>query len=96
MKNKTDLAALRTAVMMLAMDQRARDALRQMDLEDEKQVQVISKVLRAGAMTSPNLLRLIAALQDKGVKPSRGVLEELAQVVRADPQGRAELAFHTD
>ena len=96
MKNKTDLAALKAAVVMLSLDSRAREALHKMDLEDEHHVRVISRVLQAGAMTGPNLLRLITALQDKGVKPSRSVLEELAVAVRGNPQGRAELVFAND
>ena len=35
MKNKTDLAALKAAVVMLSLDSRAREALHKMDLEDE-------------------------------------------------------------
>ena len=96
MKNKTDLAALKAAVVMLSLDSRAREALHKMDLEDEHHVRVISRVLQAGAMTSPNKLRLIAALQDRGVRPSRGALEKLAVAVRADPQGRAALVFAGD
>ncbi len=92
-KNPTDLAALRTAVMMLAMDGRARDALKQMDLDDARQVNILGNVLRAGAMTGPNRLRLLAALADKGCRPSRGMLEELLTAVRSDPRGRAELAL---
>ena len=77
-----DAAKMRAGIMMLAMSQHARDALRQMNLEDEKQVRIIRNLLRAGALGSTNTLRLLAKLQDKGVKPSRDALERLAKAVR--------------
>ena len=95
-KNIPSHGQTRAAIMTLAMSQQTRDILDRLDIEDERSVETIGRLLHAGAVDSNHMTRLIAKLEEAGAKPSRGVLEELAQVVRADPQGRAELAFHTD
>ncbi len=96
MKNIPNPGQMRIAMMALAMSQETRDILDRLDIEEEKSVATLGRLLKAGAVDSDHMTRLIAKLEEAGAKPSRGVLEELAQVVRADPQGRAELAFHTD
>lgn len=85
MKSPAELEALKSAILMLSMNQEARDVLAEMDLADAKHVATLTKLLKAGAMSVPNTLHLLTKLQEQGLKPSRDMLEELAEAVRAHP-----------
>ena len=82
--------------MALAMSASTRDILERLDLENERSVATIGRLLSVGAVDAGTSMRLITKLTEAGAKPSRGVLEELAVAVRADPQGHAALVFAGD
>ena len=89
-------AQMRTSLMVLAMSSTTRDILDRLDIEQEKSVATLGRLLHAGAVPGDKMVALIGRLQDAGAKPSRGVLEELAVAVRTDPLGRAALVFNTN
>ncbi len=84
-KNVPSPGQTRAAIMTLAMSQQTRDILDRLDLEDEKSVATLGRLLNAGAVDSDHMTRLIAKLQATGARPSRGVLEDLAKAVRNAP-----------
>lgn len=89
-------AAMRASILTLAMSQETRDILDKLDLDEQRSVDTLGRLLNAGAVGSDQMTRLIGKLQDKGARPSAGALDELAKAVRGKPvQGRAALAFRT-
>lgn len=85
MKDKIDLDKLKSAVLLLSLDSRARKVLDDLDIEDGKSVATLTRLLQAGVVSVDRMGRLLAKLQDAGATLPQESLEELAAAVRAHP-----------
>ena len=83
---KIDHDKLRSAVLLLSLDSRARKVLDDLDIADEASVRTLSRLLKAGAVSVDKLGQLFAKLREEhDVKPTDAMLQELAAAVRAHP-----------